>query len=86
MPKPLPERTCLATRETLPKEALLRFVVGPGDQLVYDHKGSLPGRGLWVKPSAELLRMAIAKNQFSRSAKQQVKIGGGHCGYCVRPA
>ena len=42
-----PLRRCLVTRERLPKEAMIRFVLGPGRELVPDLAGKLPGRGMW---------------------------------------
>jgi predicted RNA-binding protein YlxR (DUF448 family) len=69
-----PERTCIITREAKPKEALLRFVVGPNDQLVFDVAHKLPGRGIYVTCSKLLVAEAIAKRAFSRAAKSQVAL------------
>ena len=51
--------------ESLPKVALLRFVVSPDGVLVADLEWSLPGRGMWVRPT--LLREAIGRRLFSRA-------------------
>ena len=51
--------------EALPKVALLRFVVSPDGVLVADLEWSLPGRGMWVRPT--LLREAIGRRLFSRA-------------------
>lgn len=72
-----PARTCIVTREAKPKEALIRFVVGPQGQLVADLAGKLPGRGMYVTGSRLLVAEAIAKRAFSRAAKQQVRIPDG---------
>ena len=69
-----PERTCIVTREAKPKEALLRFVVGPQDTLVFDVAHKLPGRGIYVTCSKLLVAEAIAKRAFSRAAKQQITL------------
>lgn len=74
MPKANPLRTCIATGEEHPPEALLRFVVSPEDRVVFDIKGNLPGRGMYVKPQKSLLAEACKRNAFARSAKQSVKI------------
>ena len=42
------ERKCIATGEVQPKFGLIRFVVGPDQQIVPDILGKLPGRGIWV--------------------------------------
>ena len=72
-----PERTCIVTRHALPKEALIRFVVGPGDKLVPDLASKLPGRGIYVSVSRLLVAEAIAKRSFSKAAKTQVHIPDG---------
>lgn len=69
-----PERKCLATGEVQPKAGLIRFVIGPDNQVVPDVLEKLPGRGMWVSADRSALTMAIEKNLFSRSAKQQVVV------------
>nr|WP_221288868.1 RNA-binding protein [Amaricoccus macauensis] len=69
-----PERRCIVTRETGPKTGLVRFVVGPDDEIVPDLAGRLPGRGMYVAADAETLRTAVKKGHFARAAKQQVKV------------
>jgi predicted RNA-binding protein YlxR (DUF448 family) len=69
-----PERRCIVTRETGPKTGLVRFVVGPDDEIVPDLAGRLPGRGMYVTADAETLRTAVKKGHFARAAKQQVKV------------
>ena len=43
-----PLRRCIVTRESLPKERMIRFVLGPDRELVPDLAGKLPGRGMWL--------------------------------------
>lgn len=69
-----PERRCIVTRETGPKAGLIRFVVGPGDEVVPDLAGRLPGRGMYVAAHAPTLRLAGGKGHFARAAKRQVKV------------
>lgn len=71
-----PERRCIVTRETGPKAGLIRFVVGPGDEVVPDIAGRLPGRGMWVKADAAALGQAAGKGLFARAAKRQVRVPG----------
>ena len=68
-----PERRCIVTGETGPKQGLVRFVVGPGDVVVPDVLGKLPGRGMWVTARRSMLEKA-GKGQFSRSAKAPVTV------------
>ena len=77
MTKTEPERSCIITREAKAKEELIRFVVGPNQQLVPDLSGKLPGRGIYVSCSKLLVAEAIAKRVFSKAAKAQVMIPEG---------
>lgn len=64
----------MVTGQVLPKARLLRFVVGPGGEVVPDVRARLPGRGIWVLSArAELLR-AIRKSAFSRHAEGPVRV------------
>ena len=69
-----PLRRCIVTREVLPKEALVRFVIGPDDEVVPDITGKLPGRGLWVKAERAALASAVAKNLFAKAARRSVNV------------
>lgn len=69
-----PLRRCIVTRETLPKEAMLRFVAGPEGALVPDVAGRLPGRGLWLSCAPGLLEQAMRKGAFPRAAKAQLRV------------
>jgi hypothetical protein len=77
MTKEEPERSCIVTREVKGKAELIRFVVGPSQQLVPDLAGKLPGRGIYVTASKLLVAEAIAKRLFSKAAKEQVQIPDG---------
>lgn len=74
MAKAEPERSCIITREVKAKGELIRFVVGPGDLLVADVSGKLPGRGVYVSASRLLIAEAVAKRAFSRALKTQVHV------------
>ena len=69
-----PERRCIVTRDTAPKRGLIRFVVGPDGTLAFDLAEKLPGRGMYVTADRAILREAVAKNPFSRAARQQVTL------------
>lgn len=72
-----PVRRCLATRVTLPKHALLRFVVSPNGDLTPDLAAKLPGRGLYLLPRRDVLDKAIAKGLFAKAARQGVTVPEG---------
>lgn len=69
-----PERRCIVTRTVRPKAELIRFVVGPENDLVPDLASKLPGRGIWVCADAATLGKAVAKGHFARAARQSVKV------------
>ena len=72
-----PDRKCIATGDVQPKHGLVRFVVGPDDQLVPDILGKLPGRGIYVAADRAAIELAVQKNLFSRAAKRPVKVPEG---------
>lgn len=73
-----PLRRCVVTRERLPKERLIRFVVGPDRALVPDLNADLPGRGMWLSASKDVLETARDKGglarAFARAARGPVTV------------
>jgi predicted RNA-binding protein YlxR (DUF448 family) len=67
------ERRCIVTREVLPESQLVRFVVGPENEIVPDLAAKLPGRGLWVRADRASLEQAVKKNLFAKAAKANVR-------------
>ena len=51
---------------------MLRFVVGPGGELVPDAACNLPGRGFWLTPRREIFEQAVVKRLFSRAARRPI--------------
>ena len=62
------------TRERLPKERMIRFVVGPERQIVPDLAARLPGRGIWLSARADVLETARTRGAFARAARGQVLV------------
>jgi len=62
-------RTCLVTRQVLPPEAMIRFVLSPQGEIVADLKRRLPGRGVWISANAEAVRQAVRRQAFARHFK-----------------
>ena len=54
-PETGPLRRCVVTRDRLPKERMFRFVVTPDRVLIPDLAGKLPGRGIWLSASGDVL-------------------------------
>lgn len=72
-----PERKCLATGESEPKSGLIRFVLGPDNQVFADVMGKLPGRGCYVSSTRAALDQAVKKKLFARGFKTQVVVSEG---------
>jgi predicted RNA-binding protein YlxR (DUF448 family) len=67
-------RRCIVTRETLEKDRLIRFVLGPEGEVVPDLAGKLPGRGAWVKAERAVLEQAVKKHAFAKAFETAVKV------------
>jgi len=69
-----PLRRCIVSGETLPKDKLVRFVVGPDGAIVPDLAEVLPGRGIWVRAIREALEKACVRGTFARAARRRVAV------------
>lgn len=63
-----PLRTCIVTKQKLPKKELLRLVL-ENNEVVIDLKQNKPGRGCYILPKLEVLEEAFRKNRISWSLK-----------------
>ncbi len=72
-----PERKCIVTGDVQPQHGLIRFVVGPDNQIVADILGKLPGRGIWVGADRATLEEAVKKGVFGRAARTKVTVPEG---------
>lgn len=59
-------KICFVSRETHPREEMLRFVAGPRNKLMFDVTGKLPGRGVWIYPLREVVQKAVTKRMFAK--------------------
>ncbi|TYC51853.1 RNA-binding protein [Rhodobacterales bacterium] len=73
------ERQCAVTREVLPVDQLIRFVLDPEDRVVPDLKRVLPGRGVWVRASKDAVATAEKdrKKVFGRGFKGEAVVEAG---------
>ncbi len=69
-----PLRRCIVTGAVGPKEALIRFVIGPDQQLVPDIEGRLPGRGMWLSARRDVVNTAVAKSFFAKAARKKLDV------------
>jgi predicted RNA-binding protein YlxR (DUF448 family) len=70
-------RKCIVSGEAHDKADLIRFVLGPGNEVVPDLQQKLPGRGVWLAADRRVLERALAENRFSKAfrAKCPVDLG-----------
>ncbi|NUP98617.1 MAG: YlxR family protein [Armatimonadetes bacterium] len=66
-PKHVPERTCVACRQVRPKRDLVRIVRGPDGAISVDWRGKAPGRGAYIGPARECLRLALERKALERA-------------------
>jgi uncharacterized protein len=67
-------RMCAVTRQVQPIDELIRFVVSPQGEVMADLKRKLPGRGLWVTASRQVVAEAVRRNQFGKGFKRDVRV------------
>ncbi len=56
--KKIPMRTCVVTKESLPKKELLRVVRTPEGDILVDETGKSNGRGAYIKKDLSVLESA----------------------------
>jgi len=69
-----PLRCCAVTRERLPKERMIRFVIGPDRNVAFDLTGKLPGRGIWLSARADVIETACKRGAFAKAARGPVVV------------
>jgi predicted RNA-binding protein YlxR (DUF448 family) len=71
----VPERTCILTRRTAPREELIRLALGPNGQVAPDVRARAPGRGAWVGVGRKALDEANAKGKLKGALSRALKTG-----------
>ena len=62
----IPMRSCVVTREKLPKQELLRIVKTTDGNIVPDISGKINGRGAYIKKDIDVLDKAIKSKALER--------------------
>ena len=63
----IPLRTCVVTKEKLPKQELLRIVRTPEGNVMIDESGKMNGRGAYIKRDVQVLEQARKKKVLERN-------------------
>ena len=74
MIKKIPCRTCVVTKEKLPKKELIRVIKTPEEEIVLDATGKKNGRGAYICHSLECFQKAKKSKAFERSLKMSIPI------------
>ena len=67
-----PLRTCIITREKLPKKELLRIVRTPEKEVVPDLTGKLNGKGAYIKKDIETLNKARKSKALEKALEVNI--------------
>lgn len=63
----IPMRTCVVTREKLPKQELIRVVRTPEQTVIIDLSGKANGRGAYVKKDINVIEKARKSKVLERT-------------------
>ena len=70
--KKIPMRSCVVTREKLPKQELLRIVKTTDGNVLGDVSGKINGRGAYIKKDIEVLDKAIKSKILERQLETTI--------------
>ena len=65
-------RTCIVTREKLPKGQLVRIVRTPEGTVVIDTTGKTNGRGAYLKKDLQVIEKAMTSKVLNRALETEV--------------
>ena len=71
--KKIPLRTCIVTKEKLPKKELVRIVRTPDGDVAIDSTGKLNGRGAYLKKDIEVINQAFKNKILNRHLGVEIK-------------
>jgi predicted RNA-binding protein YlxR (DUF448 family) len=69
----IPERTCILSRRTAPKEELIRLALSPDGEVAPDVRARAPGRGAWIGVGRAELDTANAKGKLKGALARAFK-------------
>ena len=71
----VPERSCILTRRTAPRDELIRLALGPDGEVAPDVRARAPGRGAWIGVGRRTLEEANAKGKLKAALARAFKSG-----------
>jgi predicted RNA-binding protein YlxR (DUF448 family) len=70
--KHLPQRTCVACKQTKAKESLIRLVCSDNGFAEVDMFGKKPGRGAYLCPQKVCWELALKKNRLDHALRTKL--------------
>ena len=70
--KKIPLRTCIVSKEKLPKQELIRVVRTPNNEVIVDLSGKTNGRGAYLKKDLEVIEKAKKTGVLNRHLEVNV--------------
>ena len=70
--KKIPYRTCIITKEKLPKGELIRVVRTPEGTVIVDLTGKANGKGAYITKNIEVLNKAIKSKILDRALELDI--------------
>ena len=70
--KKIPMRSCVVTKEKLPKQELVRVVRTPEGNVIIDLKGKANGRGAYLKKDIDVIEKAKKSKILDRTLEVSV--------------
>lgn len=70
--KKIPLRSCVVTRERLPKQELLRVVRTKEGEVKIDDSGKMNGRGAYIKKDLDVLEKAKKTHALARCLEVEI--------------
>ena len=71
--KKIPMRSCIITKEKLPKQELIRVVRTPEGNVIVDLSGKANGRGAYLKKDSEVFEKAKKSKVLNRHLELEVE-------------
>lgn len=71
--KKIPMRSCIVTKEKLPKQELIRVVRTPEGNVIVDLTGKANGRGAYLKKDLEVFEKAQKSKVLNRHLEVEVE-------------
>lgn len=71
--KKIPMRSCVVSREKLPKQELIRIVKNKDNEIFVDTTGKQNGRGIYIKKDLEVLEKAKKSKIMDRLLESKIE-------------